>query len=213
MVIRVNGSATLIGRFILCTVDKVWAYSDHSIRIRIDRNRVEPSFLAMYANSPASRNYFENMFITTAGQKTINQTHLGNLLINLPTLEEQKRIVKKVDELMRLCDMLEKQQEQRNTVRHTLTQSSLNSLTTTQTPDDLKRYWQHTTENFTELFKTPKSVSDLRQAVLQLAVMGKLVPQDPKDGDAGELLEEIEKFRAQESDVARKQSGDARALG
>ncbi|WP_024597946.1 MULTISPECIES: hypothetical protein [Pseudoalteromonas] len=38
--------------------------------------------------------------------KTVNQTHIGSLLVTVPLLEELKRIVTKVDELMALCDQL-----------------------------------------------------------------------------------------------------------
>jgi type I restriction enzyme S subunit len=53
-------------------------------------------------------------FITTAGQKTINQGHISSLLFPLSPLPEQHRIVAKVDELMALCDALETQIEAAN---------------------------------------------------------------------------------------------------
>ena len=37
----------------------------------------------------------------------INQSQIGNIVIDLPPLSEQKRIVKKVDDLMKFCDELE----------------------------------------------------------------------------------------------------------
>jgi type I restriction enzyme S subunit len=41
------------------------------------------------------------------GQANVNGTALKNMLIPLPPLAEQHRIVAKVDELMALCDRLE----------------------------------------------------------------------------------------------------------
>jgi type I restriction enzyme M protein len=45
---------------------------------------------------------------------------------------------------------------------------------------------------FNELFTTSNNVNQLKSAILQLAVSGKLVPQDPNDLPASELLKEIE---------------------
>ena len=48
-------------------------------------------------------------------------------------------------------------------------------------------------EHFDVLFTTPASIDKLKQTLLQLAVMGKLVPQDPNDEPASELLKKIRK--------------------
>ncbi|MBI5759172.1 MAG: restriction endonuclease subunit S [Planctomycetales bacterium] len=44
-------------------------------------------------------------------------------------------------------------------------------------------------DHFDRLFDTPTTLPQLRQAILQLAVQGQLVPQDPNDEPADELLE------------------------
>ena len=51
-------------------------------------------------------------------------------------------------------------------------------------------------QHFGELYTVKENVAELRKAILQLAVMGRLVPQDPNDPPASELLKEIEKERA-----------------
>ncbi len=53
--------------------------------------------------------------------------------------------------------------------------------------------WRFITQHFGELYSVKENVAELRKATLQLAVMGKLVPQDPHDQPAGELLKEIER--------------------
>ena len=48
-------------------------------------------------------------YVTGTAQPKMNQSKMNNILVSLPPLAEQKRIVAKVDELMSLCDRLEEQ--------------------------------------------------------------------------------------------------------
>ena len=99
--------------------------------------------------------------------------------IPLPPLAEQKRIVEKVDELMALCDRLEAQLQERDTRHAALARASLARFADAPTPANL---------NF--LFHDSYTIepADLRKTILTLAVQGKLVPQDPNDEPAEELL-------------------------
>ena len=126
----------------------------------------------------------------------INDTDFSILPFPLPPLAEQHRIVAKVDELMRLCDGLEAAQTERETTRTRLTAASLARLNT---PDpDAAKFRKHVKfalNNFTPLTTRPEQIKALRQTILNLAVRGKLVPQNPNDEPASELLQRIAKER------------------
>jgi type I restriction enzyme, S subunit len=97
----------------------------------------------------------------------------------IPPLAEQRRIVAKVDELMALCDRLEAQQQERETRHAALARASLARFADAPTP-----------ANLSFLFQPSYAITpaDLRKTIRTLAVQGKLVPQDPNDETAVEML-------------------------
>lgn len=107
LIVRVNGSADIVGKFVLIDQKLDAIYCDHFIRMRLPRNKIHPEFLELVGASPALREQIQSLFVTTSGQKTVNQKHIGSLKFPLPPLEEQRRIVAKVSELMTICDTLE----------------------------------------------------------------------------------------------------------
>lgn len=131
-------------------------------------------------------------YVTGTAQPKMNQAKMNDILVALPPLEEQKRIVSKVDELMQLCDQLEEQQSLSSEAHDQLVDTLLNVLTNSSDPDEFQQNWQRISENFDLLFTTEYSIEQLKQTILQLAVMGKLVKQDPNDEDVNFLLKRIE---------------------
>ena len=109
----------------------------------------------------------------------------------LPPLTEQHRIVAKVDALMVLCDQLEQQTDASLSAHQTLVETMLNALAGAADSAQFASAWQRIAEHFDSLFTSEKSIDQLKQTILQLAVMGKLVPQDPNDEPASELLKKI----------------------
>lgn len=143
----------------------------------------------------AYKNRFINMGAGGA-QPNISREKIIETVIALPPLAEQHRIVAKVDELMVLCDELEKEQTNSNATHETLLEVLLTNLTDAKNSDDFKEAWQRIAGCFDTLFTTEYSIDKLKQTILQLAVMGKLVPQDPTDEPASELLKKIAKEKA-----------------
>ncbi|UPT37850.1 restriction endonuclease subunit S [Pseudomonas amygdali pv. loropetali] len=132
---------------------------------------------------------------------------MEKLVVPVPPLAEQDRVVAKIDELMALCDRLEAQQSDAESAHAQLVQALLESLTQASDATDFSASWQRLAEHFHTLFTTEPSIDALKQTVQQLAVMGKLVPQNPNDEPAIELVRRIriEKQRHLEKLKARKQ--------
>ena len=91
---------------------------------------------------------------TKVGQPKLAIARIENILVALPPILEQYRIVSKVEEILALVDQYE------------VAYSEVNSLN----------------NSFSDL---------LKKSILQEAVQGKLVPQDPNDEPASVLLERI----------------------
>jgi len=123
--------------------------------------------------------------------KTLNSGSLTNLLIPFPPLAEQLRIVAKVDQLMTLCDEFEARQQKKQEARLRLNSAALDKLLTAHEPAEFANHWQRVCDNFDLLYDNPETVGELRKAILQLAVQGKLVRQDENDEPAAVLLEKI----------------------
>ncbi len=136
----------------------------------------------------------------------INKNQLVSFVIPLPPLAEQHRIVTKVDELMALCDRLDTERKEREATRDRLATASLAHLNA---PDpDPTVFQDHAAfalDNLTPLTTRPDQIKAFRQTILNLAVRGKLVKQDPNDEPAGELLRRIAEER-----IALEKSGSIR---
>ena len=126
----------------------------------------------------------------------LNKGNWEEISIPIPPITEQHRIVAKVDELMTLCDQLENQHNNAAVAHEKLVTHLLGTLTRSQNAEDFNTNWQRISEHFDTLFTTEASIDALKQTLLQLAVMGKLVPQDPNDEPASELLKRIQAEKA-----------------
>ncbi|EFS5017070.1 restriction endonuclease subunit S, partial [Salmonella enterica] len=115
----------------------------------------------------------------------------------IPPFAEQNRILSTVKKLMSLCDQLEQHSLTSLDAHQQLVETLLTTLTDSQNADELAENWARISEHFDTLFTTEASIDALKQTILQLAVMGKLVPQDPNDEPASELLKRIAQEKAQ----------------
>jgi type I restriction enzyme S subunit len=124
--------------------------------------------------------------------------------IPLPPLAEQHRIVAKVDELMALCDQLEAAKTEREQIRDRLAAASLHRLNSTadtaeadahylpaRQTDAFRDHIRFVFNHLPRLTTRPEHIKQLRQTILNLAVRGQLVPQDPNDESVDELLNRV----------------------
>ncbi|MEO1685283.1 MAG: restriction endonuclease subunit S [Cyanobacteria bacterium J06631_12] len=126
-----------------------------------------------------------------AVQSFVSLGYLRKYLFPLPPIEEQHRIVAKIDQLMARCDELEKPLAERDRKQITVHTAALNRLLTAPDTNTFTESWQFITKHFSELYSVKENVAELRKAILQLAVMGKLTKQDPDDVSVRDLLESI----------------------
>jgi len=117
---------------------------------------------------------------TGAGRGGLPKNRMDRLPVPLPPLAEQHRIVEKVDELMQLCDRLEASQAERETRRDRLVASSLNRLGSPDgsDPDEFKKDAGFQLSNLNRLSTKREHIQEIRKAILNLAVRGKLVKQE-----------------------------------
>ncbi len=137
-----------------------------------------------------------NTLFTGATIKHLTGKALATHMVPLPPLSEQYRIVAKIDELMRLIDRLAAARRSREAVRTAGRDSALASLRNAATPEEVGTAWTRVAERMDDLFTAPADLTPLREAVLQLVVRGRLVPQDEEEEPAAVLLYRIAEERA-----------------
>jgi type I restriction enzyme, S subunit len=165
--------------------------SDKIIRLILPQS-VNRSFLNLCNNSAAARIYYAAKASgTSSSMKNVSREVVLGLPIPLPPIREQARIVARVDELMRLCDALEAKGRLEAEQHARLLSTLLGTLTDSTTLEELAANWQRVAEHFDLLLDRPEAVDALEQTILQLAVRGLLVPQDPKNQPADLLLQAI----------------------
>ncbi len=155
---------------------------------------IEPFYIFHLYQSVTFYSLFQQKMTGIIGGISLNE--FLSIPAPIPPLTEQHRIVAKVDELMALCDQLEQQHSNAKELHETLVSQLLATLTQSQNVEEFNANWQRIYTHFDVLFTTEASIDALKQTLLQLAVMGKLVPQDPNDEPASKLLKRIQTEKA-----------------
>lgn len=160
------------------------AYNVALVRFIFNHKYIHNFFVFNLLKSP----YFQSHLIgmSRSAQAGFNKGDLAKIFIPLPPIEEQKRIVTKVDELMALCDKLEAQQQKRQRLFPVLSRTTHARLVQSPTPANLKAIFDET---------ETVSPEDLRKTILNLAIRGRLIRQSDSDGTADDFLDQLSEIQ------------------
>lgn len=166
---------------------------------------VNPKFILSTYLTPTFFNQFSSSMSGIIGG--ISSAKFSELVVPVAPASEQHRIVAKVDEMMELCDQLEQKTDASIGGHQILVETLLSALANATSNEQFTTTWQCISSHFDTLFTTEHSIDQLKQSVLQVAVMGKLVSQDPNDEPARELLKKIvaEKTKLVKEGKAKKE--------
>ncbi|HRQ41398.1 MAG TPA: restriction endonuclease subunit S [Chloroflexota bacterium] len=186
LIARTGGT---IGKSYLVTdITAKAVFASYLIRV-IPSKHLSSKYMKLVLDSPL---YWEQLTEKSkgTGQPNVNATSLSTLAIPLPPLNEQKRIVAKVGGVLGQTRVLAGQMGEVEAKRKATRQTAVRRLVTAVSPDEVALAWEFIAQNFHDLYTEPAAVQELKQAILQLAVQGRLVEQDPDDEPIRETIVE-----------------------
>ena len=162
----------------------VWKRGDgvlnqHIFRVIADDGLTNRGFLLLLLRS-AIREMAESDHAHGLVMTHINRGPFLRHVVAIPPPDEQRRIVAKVDELTALCDRLDAARETRERTRERLTRATYGQLLDDDHDSETFRARaRRTVRALPALTARSDQIKSLRKTILDLAVRGKLVPQDP----------------------------------
>ena len=178
-----------LGNVAVIDIDERFALAQRVICFGLYESQMSGA-LATFLRSPWMQSVFAEQATGVTAQG-IKSARLQLIPIPVAPLAEQSRIATRVEELMRLCDALQAKARLEATQHAQLVTTLLSTLTASTTTEALTENWHRVATHFDLLLDRPEAVDALEQTILQLAVRGLLVPQDPQDEPASQLLKKI----------------------
>lgn len=151
-----------------------------------------------------------NQYATATAQPGLSVERISGVLVAVPPLEEQLRIVERVEVLMALCDELEQQRAARVGARTALTGATLHRVTQAETADEMRDAINSFADRI-DLYFAPgdgdlAALQRLRQTILALAIRGRLTHRDVADEPASELVARISRERDRSAPAKRSRT-------
>lgn len=107
LVARGSGTRGFVGRAaVVKALDELTIFPDTAFRLRADPTKVSPAWLVHILNAPQLRSKVKNAARTTAGIWKVRQGDISELELNIPTLEEQHKVVEIVDRALGQIDQI-----------------------------------------------------------------------------------------------------------
>jgi type I restriction enzyme, S subunit len=109
LIVRTNGSKELIGRASLIKEPllETHYYASYLIRYRLLALGMIPEWVNSIWNSPRNRSWIIRKVATTAGQYNISLAKINKLPIEIPPLDEQRRIIQEIQSCLSIAENLE----------------------------------------------------------------------------------------------------------
>lgn len=150
---------------------------------------VDPIYLLIYFLSSKFQSDFKAQMSGIIGG--ISKAKFSNLQIPIPPLEEQKRIVHKVKELMNLCDSLESQLTLSKSLSTAARKSTIDAISTAQDKGEFKTSWHRIQQNWDLIAGSTEAISDLRRLIETLGIRGQLTEKLDTNVTAEDLLKDL----------------------
>jgi type I restriction enzyme, S subunit len=163
---------------------------------------VDPHYIWCWLASPTVQSTIDNLVSGSTKQTELATSTVVAHEIPVPPLAEQKRIVAKVDELMRMLDDLEAKQAKKREVQGRLRTAALDALTSAEGPEEFEAAWKRVGGSWEVLFAYPDDVLVLRKVILEAAMRGRLC--QPAEGSSCDELIEQARRQVQRHDASRR---------
>ena len=98
LIVRTNGSRDLIGRAAVVQPNITASFASYLIRFRMDPSRVRPEWARVMFGTPSVRRVLEAMAASSAGQYNLGLKKLNGVMIPLPPIQDQDRLLAVFDE-------------------------------------------------------------------------------------------------------------------
>jgi type I restriction enzyme S subunit len=174
-----TGTGT-IGRIIRITEPPERLVCDSHVTV-VRCLEVDAEYVRAWLRSDHVYGVIEGQATGSTNQVELTSQIAAKQLVPVSPLAEQRRIVARVDELMALCDRLEAAQSERENRRDRLASASLQRLNQPVDTSSFREYARFHLRHLPRLTTRVEHTQQLRQTILNLAVRGKLVPQNPND--------------------------------
>jgi type I restriction enzyme S subunit len=123
-----TNSRDLVGKTTVFNQDGKFVFASYLIRVIVDRNKAIPEYISMYLNSRRVKEIFFRIARPAVQMANINAKELCSIEIPLPPLEEQKRIVSRLEQLINRAEEAKRLRKLAKEEAEKIMQAALNKV-------------------------------------------------------------------------------------